>query len=203
MNPSVRQPAAGAPRDDDYAELVRAARSGSRQALEHLLMRAQEVAWRFSLLVCGGADEAEDAMQEALLKTYRYASRIREPGAFRTWLYRTVKNACLIRRRRRVDEPARLVSLDELLPDPSAGGMREPADRARRPDELAMNAHLRRRLRAALAKLPRQYRTILVLREIEALSTREVARVVGISEANVKTRLHRARLWLRKELEGV
>ena len=51
-------------------------------------MRAQEAAYRFSLLVCGGADDADDAMQEALLKTFRYATRIREPEAFRTWLYR-------------------------------------------------------------------------------------------------------------------
>ena len=54
-------------------------------------MRAQEVAYRFSLLVCGHADDAEDVMQEALLKTYRYVGRIREPEAFRTWLYRTVQ----------------------------------------------------------------------------------------------------------------
>ena len=57
-------------------------------------MKAQEVAYRFSLLVCGRADDADDAMQEALLKTYRYAARIREPEAFRAWLYRTVRNAC-------------------------------------------------------------------------------------------------------------
>lgn len=182
MNPSRRPRAPGVAPDDEYAELVRAVHSGSRQALENLLMRAQEVAWRFSLLVCGGADEAEDAMQEALLKTYRYAARIREPGAFRTWLYRTVKNACPIRRRRRVDEPARLLSLDDLLPAPGEAGApreREPADRARRPDELAMNAYLRRRLRRAMAKLPRQYRTILFLREVEGLSTREVAALWG------------------------
>ena len=65
-----------------------------------------------------------------------------------------------------------------------------------------VNARLRRQLRRAMAKLPRQFRAIVFLREIEGLSTREVAEVVGISEANVKTRLHRARLVLRKELEG-
>ena len=164
-------------------------------------MRAQEVAWRFSLLVCGGADDAEDAMQEALLKTYRYATRIREPEAFRTWLYRTVRNACLMRRRRRVDEPAHVLSIDEVLPAADGHAVHEPVDRAKRPDELAINAQLRRQLRRALAKLPRPYRAIVFLREIEGLSTREVAEVVGVSEANVKTRLHRARLFLRKALE--
>ena len=200
MNPPRRQTPAKAPGDGDYADLVRAVRGGSRQAMERLLMQAQEVAWRFSLLVCGGADDAEDAMQEALIKTYRYATRIREPEAFRTWLYRTVRNACLMHRRRRVGQPARLLSIDDVLPSGDHGG-HEPVDRAKRPDELAINAHLRARLRKALAKLPRPYRAIVFLREVEGLSTREVSEVVGISEANVKTRLHRARLFLRHELE--
>ncbi len=202
MNPSKRQTPAA--RDGDYPELVRAVRDGAPEAMERLLMRAQEVAWRFSLLVCGGADDAEDAMQEALIKTYRHAARIREPEAFRTWLYRTVRNACLIRRRRRVDEPARMLSLDDLMPSLDGGPkVAEPADRGRLPDDLAINARLRTRLREAMAKLPRPFRVVVFLREIEGLSTREVAKVVGISEANVKTRLHRARLFLRRELEGV
>jgi len=203
MSPSSRVRTTAPARDGEYPNLVRAVQSGDRQAMERLLMRAQEVAWRFSLMVCGGADDAEDAMQDALLKTYRFATRIREPEAFRTWLYRTVRNACLVRRRRRVDEPSHLLSLDELLPSPDEGArVMEPADRGRGPDEIAVNARLRRRLRAAMAKLPRQHRVVVFLREIEGLSTREVARVVGISEANVKTRLHRARLFLRRELEG-
>src|SRR5581483_2920806 len=80
----------------EYADLVRAASSGDRSAMEHLLMRAQEVAYRFSLLVCGHEEDAEDVMQEALLKTYRHVTQIRKPDAFRTWLYQTVRNACLM-----------------------------------------------------------------------------------------------------------
>ncbi len=186
----------------DYASLLRAAQTGNAQAMERLLMRAQEVAYRFSQMVCGHADDADDAMQEALLKTYRYVTRIREPEAFRTWLYRTVKNACLIGRRRRVDEPAHLLSLEDTFP--GRNGERhtlEAIDPGRRPDEQAMNTALRRRLRHALGELPPAYRLIVFLREVEGLSTREVAKVTGISEANVKTRLHRARLFLRQELD--
>jgi len=165
-------------------------------------MRAQEAAYRFSLLVCGGADDADDAMQEALLKTFRYATRIREPEAFRTWLYRTVKNACLIGRRRRVDEPAHLVSLSDTLPgDEGRVHAVDAVDPGRGPEEVAINSRLRARLGRALGKLPPAYRLIVFLREVEGLTTREVARVVGISEGNVKTRLHRARLMLRQELE--
>jgi len=190
-------------RETDYGALLVAAQTGNQQAMERLLMRTQEVAYRFSLLVCGHADDADDAMQEALLKTYRFASQIKEPAAFRTWLYRTVKNACLIGRRKRVHEPAHMVSLDELMvtPDGSAQAM-DVEGGGPRPDEVVANSRLRRALRRALQQLPPEFRVIVFLREIEGLSTREVAEVVGISEANVKTRLHRARLFLRRQLEA-
>ena len=164
-------------------------------------MRVQEVAWRFSTSVCGHADDAEDAMQEALIKTYRYVGRIREPGAFRPWLYRTVRNACLMGRRKKVGEPTRLQSLDEVLPGPDGPRRPDVPDPGKSPEQLADNAGLRRRLRRALRTLPAPYRAIVFLREMEGLSTREVAKVMGMSEDNVKTRLHRARVQLQTNLE--
>ncbi len=164
-------------------------------------MRAQEVAYRFSVHVCGHVDEAEDVMQEALLKTYRHATRIREPEAFRPWLYRTVRNVCLMRRRRRVDEPAHLQSLDELIPTPDGLMALDPPDRGRSPEDVVVNNRLKSRLRRAFRALPPTFRLVVFLREMEGLSTREVADILKISEANVKTRLHRARLFLRRELE--
>ncbi|MBI4262992.1 MAG: sigma-70 family RNA polymerase sigma factor [Acidobacteria bacterium] len=179
---------------------MRAAAAGEAAALERLLMRAQEVAYRFGLTVCGQTEDAEDVMQEALLKTYQHVGRIENPGAFRTWLYRTVKNACLMRRRRRVDEPRELLSLDELFPAAAAEGL-PVADPDRGPEQRISDTRLRRRLRAALRRLPPSFRVVVFLREMEGLSTREVAHVLGISEANVKTRLHRAHLFLRRELQ--
>jgi RNA polymerase sigma-70 factor (ECF subfamily) len=195
----------GDSRGVDYEPLVRAAAAGDEQALEQLLMRAQEVAYRFSLLVCGHVEDAEDVMQEALLKTYRYVGQIEQPEAFRTWLFRTVRNACLMRRRRRVDEPARVLSIDGGDRDPGEHRMAavDVADRTPRPDEAAMNKWLGGRLRAALASLPPAYRMIVLLREMEGLSTREVASIAGMSEANVKTRLHRARVMLRERLSDL
>ncbi len=187
---------------DEYAALVTAAAGGNEAALERLLMRAQEVAWRFSTSVCGHAADAEDAMQEALIKTYRYVARIREPQAFRPWLYRTVRNACLMGRRKKVDEPAHLQSWDEVLPGPEGPLRLDAAHPGKDPEALAENSGLRRRLRAALKELPPQYRAIVFLREMEGLSTREVAKVMGISEDNVKTRLHRARIQLQASLGG-
>jgi RNA polymerase sigma-70 factor (ECF subfamily) len=188
----------------DYALLVRLAAAGNRPAMERLLMRAQEAAYRFSLLVCGHSEDAEDVMQDALLKTYQYVNRIDQPDAFRTWLYTTVRNACLMKRRRRAGEPARFVSLEHGIdrPDGTAAPI-DVADRARPVDEQLIAEGMDRRLRDALGTLPPEYRMIVVMREMEGLSTREVAAVTGYSEANVKTRLHRARLMLRRHLEAV
>jgi RNA polymerase sigma-70 factor (ECF subfamily) len=196
----LHQEASADPVQEEYASLVRSAAAGDAEALDRLLLRAQEVAWRFSTSVCGHASDAEDAMQEALIKTYRYVGRIREPEAFRPWLYRTVRNACLMGRRKKAGEPTRLQSLDDVLP--GAGGRTRPdaPHPGKNPEQLADNAALRRRLRKALHSLPAPYRAIVFLREMEGLSTREVAKVMGMTEDNVKTRLHRARIQLQKDL---
>jgi RNA polymerase sigma-70 factor (ECF subfamily) len=199
--PSVTKPAAENP-SDEYAELITTAAGGDARALERLLMKAQEVAYRFSHTVCGGPSDAEDVMQDALLKTFRYVRRIRDPHAFRTWLYRTVRNACLMKRRRKVGEPERVLSLDDVLPSTDGRALLADARATdRNPEALAVNAALRRRLTQALRALPPSYRAIVFLREMEGLSTREVSEVLKISEPNVKMRLHRARLLLRKQLE--
>jgi RNA polymerase sigma-70 factor (ECF subfamily) len=188
----------------DYARLVRQAAAGDRAAMERLLIRAQEAAYRFSFLVCGHAEDAEDVMQDALLKTYRHVSQIKDPEAFRTWLYTTVRNTCLMKRRRHVDEPKRLVSIEGGEPD-REGKVRaiDVEGRERPADQRMIDAWVGGRLRRALQALPPPYRMLVMLREMEGLSTRETARVAGISEANVKTRLHRARTMLRRELDGL
>ena len=185
-----------------YAEMVRRAAGGDTAAMERLLMRAQEVAYRFSLLVCGHPEDAEDVMQDALLNTYRHVSQIKDPEAFRTWLYQTVRNACLMKRRRRVDEPAHMTSIEQggVDTDGQRTSMDLP-DTQRPADQQLIDGAQSERLRHALSKLSPGYRVIVVLREMEGLSTREVSTITGFSEANVKQRLHRARMMLRRSLE--
>jgi RNA polymerase sigma-70 factor, ECF subfamily len=187
----------------EYAGLVKAAATGDRGAMEALLVRAQEVAYRFSLLVCGHPEDAEDVMQDALLKTFQHVATISEPEAFRTWLYSTVRNACLMKRRRRVGEPSNFVSVERGI-ETNEGTVRvDVADPSRAIDQRLIDGWVDSRLHQALKRLPPRYRMIVVMREIEGLSTKEVAAIAGVSEANVKTRLHRARLMLRKQLEQV
>jgi RNA polymerase sigma-70 factor (ECF subfamily) len=185
-----------------YASLVREAAAGDRDAMERLLMRAQEVAYRFSLLICGHPQDAEDVMQEALLKTYQHVSHITDPDAFRTWLYTTVRNACLMKRRRRVGEPAHMVSIEQGVRSADGGATDvDVPDAARGPEQQLEDSWAGRRLQRALQSLPSAFRAIVVMREIEGLPTREVAEITGLSEANVKQRLHRARVMLRHKLE--
>jgi RNA polymerase sigma-70 factor, ECF subfamily len=186
---------------DEYPVLVRAAARGDTGAMERLLMRAQESAYRYSVMVCGRTSETEDVMQDALLSTYRHASRIREPDAFRTWLFRTVRNACLLSRRRKAGEPARVVSLDDQEGQGHSEG-EGLASRGESPEQAVHTRRERERVRRAIAQLPPAQREVVVLRDLEGLSTREVAKVVRISEDNVKTRLHRARVALRDILEA-
>lgn len=186
---------------DDYPALVRAAAAGDDRAMERLLRQAQESAYRFSVMVCGQSDDTEDVMQDALLSTYRHVNQIREPEAFRAWLFRTVRNACLISRRRKVGQPAHVMSLD--APSGGEDGRSFDAPSSEPSHELLVDANRQRdRVRRAISALPATQREVLVLRDLEGLSTREVAQVVGVTEVNVKTRLHRARLALRAALEA-
>jgi RNA polymerase sigma-70 factor (ECF subfamily) len=105
-----------------------------------------------------------------------------------------------MKRRRRADEPAHVDSLDHRAAGDGSEREHDVADPGRRPDEQALNAWLGRRLRRSLSSLSPLDRMIVVLREIEGLSTREVADLARVSEANVKTRLHRARAKLRAQL---
>jgi len=186
----------------EHTALVKAAMAGDEAALERLLVAAQDVTWRFSMAVCGQPDDARDAMQEALLRTYRHVGKLRDAGAFRPWLYRTVRNACLMSRRKRVDEPSRLESLDAANDSGStaADGLVHPG---RSPEDQAALRHLRSQLAKSLKALPPESRAVVFLREIEGLSTRETAHALNISEDNVKARFSRARAALRAELKGL
>ena len=158
----------------DVRGLVTQAAAGDREAMERLLMRAQEVAYRFSLLVCGHPEDAEDVMQDALLKTYRHVARIEQPEAFRTWLYTTVRNACLMKRRRRVGEPAQFVSLEQGVEATDGTTMRRwmwLMTHASGRSAADRRLDGRPACATALKKLPPSYRMIVVMREMEGLST--------------------------------
>jgi RNA polymerase sigma-70 factor, ECF subfamily len=121
----------------------------------------------------------------------------------KTWVYRVAANACLNMRRRGKSEPRREIALEEVLPQHGDdGGPPQIADWSNVPLDRLLKGELKAKLDQAILALPKDYRAVLVLRDQEGLSTRETAGVLGISNTLAKVRLHRARLALRKAMEG-
>jgi RNA polymerase sigma-70 factor (ECF subfamily) len=177
------------------AELLEAARSGSGEALEALLVRHEARLYRFARRLCRQREDAEDVLQESLLAAARGLPGFRGASSIGTWLYTIARSFCIKKRRRSVFAPVE-VSLDTQA-SLAARGLADPA---RRPDEALEASRLEAALQAAIAALDRPYREVLLLRDVEGLSAAEVAEVTGLSVPAVKTRLHRARARLREAL---
>jgi RNA polymerase sigma-70 factor (ECF subfamily) len=169
-------------------------------AFEEFVQRYGGRIYGFGLRVCGQPEDAKDVAQETLLRAFQSLKEVKEPRALRSWLYRVVSNACLMRRRKGKFEPERELGLDELMPQSREEAEIQIPDVSRLPDDEAVREEVRSAVRAGIGELPPQYRTVLLLRDIEQLSTREVAEALGVPGSTVKMRLHRARLMLRRLL---
>ena len=183
----------------EIEQAVQLLRRGDDAALEDALTLLQNTVFSFSMRVCGHREDAEDTMQEVLVKSVPYLPKFESPKALVVWLYKVAKNRCLMSRRRSKFAPKQEMSLEELMPDRkelerlSANGSVNPEMFSIRSEEAA-------RLREAIQRLPSQYRVVLVLRDMEGLTDEEVAEITGLRSGTVRVRLHRARLFVRKEL---
>jgi len=169
------------------------------KSLDQALELLQGTVFSFSMKVCGQREDAEDTMQEVLVKSLPYLRKFDSPRALLVWLYRVAKNRCLMSRRRSKFAPKQDLSLDQLMPDKLELELLSKEGPAT-PESQAIRSQQARLLREAVQKLPPQYRIILVLRDLERLDDDEVAEITGIKPGNVRVRLHRARLFVRKEL---
>src|SRR5712692_7570501 len=147
-------------------ELLR--RNGSASMDEALTLLQQSV-FSFSMHVCGRREDAEDTMQEVLVKSLPHLSRFENPKALVVWLYKVAKNRCLMSRRRSKFAPKQELSLEELMPDRN-DLERLASTEAINPETLTMRSEEAQRLRDAVQKLPPDYRIILVLRDMEGLT---------------------------------
>ena len=167
------------------------------QAVELL----QNTVFSFSMSVCGHREDAEDTMQEVLIKAIPYLSHFADPKALTTWLYTVARNRCWMSRRKSKFAPKEHLSLDELMPDAAEmDHLRELAAGGPSPERVAIVRHDIGRLMRAIQKVPPSYRIVLVLHDVEELSNEEIARILNLKEGSVRVRLHRARLFVRKEL---
>ena len=183
----------------EIEQAVALLRRGDDEALEQALVLLQNTVFSFSMRVCGQRQDAEDTMQEVLAKSVGYLPKFDSPKALLVWLYKVAKNRCLMSRRRSKFAPKEELSLDELMPDRKELE-KLSADGSINPEVFAIRGEEASRLRDAIQKLPPQYRIVLVLRDMEGLTDEEVAEITGLRSGAVRVRLHRARLFVRKEL---
>jgi RNA polymerase sigma-70 factor (ECF subfamily) len=177
--------------------------SGERADVEHALELLQNTVFSFSMNVCGHREDAEDTMQEVLVKAIPYLSRFDSPQALTAWLYTVARNRCWMSRRKSKFAPREHLSLEELMPDAAElDHLKAMAANGPSPEKSAIVQEDAERLKQAILKVPPAYRLILALHDIEELSTEEIARLLGLKEGNVRVRLHRARLFVRKEMAG-
>jgi RNA polymerase sigma-70 factor (ECF subfamily) len=192
----------------DETELVMRAQQGDRDALAEIVAAHQQKVYQVALRMCGNPHDAEETLQETFLSAMTALPRFEQRAKLSTWLYRIASNACLMRRRAAANHPeVALVEAGDApavdSSDDEAGPLTSPryfVDWSGLPEAMLLDTELREVLEAAIAGLPPDLRIVLIWRDLEGLSTAETADVVGISPANVKVRLHRARLQLRTAL---
>ena len=188
-------------RVDRDAALVEALRRGDPKAMEQLLETYADRVYRLTFRITGSKEDAEEATQDALWTAGRKIDTFKGDSAFGSWLYRIAANAAYMKLRSRKAKSAE-IAIDEVLPPLDDGGLHfEPIDDwSPRVDEQAINGELREILDGAIGELPPDYRTALVLHDVEGMSNPDVAEALGISLPAVKSRVHRSRLYLRKRL---
>jgi RNA polymerase sigma-70 factor (ECF subfamily) len=183
--------------------LAKSLMAGESSAFEPFVERFGPLVLSFGRQMCGHREDAEEVMQETLLKAYLSLKDLREPAALKTWVYRVAANACLRMRRGDKNDPRREISLDQVMPRPGHDdGQPEIPDWSNLPLEQFLRGELRSKLDQAILDLPKHYRIVLLLRDLEGFDTRETAQILGISNSLAKVRLHRARLALRKAIDG-
>jgi RNA polymerase sigma-70 factor (ECF subfamily) len=149
--------------------------------------------------VCRHRQDAEDTGQEVLFRSLKHLSKLQEPAGLAAWLYTVARNRCHRMRGRAQDSPNRRVSLDELMPEEWEITQLLPASNES-PEDAALSGERRNLLHGAVLSIPAQLRLVLVLHDMEELSTEQVAQVLNLKQGSVRVRLHRARLALRKEM---
>jgi RNA polymerase sigma-70 factor (ECF subfamily) len=178
-------------------ELVRRVQAGNNEAFEELVKRYERKVYNIAYRLMGNERDASEVLQDAFLRAYRFLPKFQFKSSFFTWLYRIATNVSLTKLRKR--EKVQLVSIDE--PANADGDLPlEIPDYRYNPEKMMKQRQLREALQKAVDELPPDYRSVVVLRDLEGLSNEEVSKVLSLSVAAVKSRLHRGRLELRKVL---
>ncbi|MDH7603567.1 MAG: sigma-70 family RNA polymerase sigma factor [Melioribacter sp.] len=176
-------------------ELIEKAQKGDRKALTELVKIYEQTVYNFSFKICRNKERAEHTMQETFLSMIKNLHQFSGDSKLSTWLYRVVANHCLMLARS--ENKYGFTSLDD---DDALIDEKHIAEWKVTPEHVTENNELKRILDEAIQKLSPEYRIVFMLRDVEGLSTEETAKIVDLSIPAVKSRLHRARAFLRNEL---
>ncbi len=176
-------------------ELIALAQKGDRKALAELVKKYEQTVYNFAFKICRDKEKAEHTMQETFLSMVKSLYQFSGKSKLSTWLYTVVSNHCLMLAR--ANKKHTFASLDDddaYIRDVSVDDWKII------PEKVTENNELKEALDKAVEKLPPDYRIVFMLRDVEGLSTEETGKVMNLSIPAVKSRLHRARAFLRNEL---
>jgi RNA polymerase sigma-70 factor (ECF subfamily) len=188
-------------KDNDF-DLIQAINSGQTDKFHDLVIRYEQKLYNFSLRMCRNPSDAEDMIQDTFLNVFKYLKNFRHETKFKNWLYKVAASTCIKKRRKSKFAPDKELSLDEFLPNNEAEKPEHVPEWALLPLDKLLNEELSSVINKTIISIPKKYRVVIVLRDIEGFSTAETAQILNLSPSNVKVRLHRARLYLRDKLKG-
>jgi len=192
---------------DNEPELVRKAQQGDQRAFSLLVKKYESTVYSFAFKVCRNEGDAAETLQDTFVNVYRKLDQFNGKAKFSTWLYQIVTNNCLMKRRRsKMDESSvSMGSSDSEEENSAPGSDGTPIQRfvslMQTPQDEAVNKELRELLDTAILKLPMEQRIVFILRDVEGRSSEETAKILKVSVAATKSRLRRARVFLRKQLQ--
>ena len=177
----------------DEHELIIKAGRGDAYAFEQLMSAHESKMYAVALRMCGNREDAQDCLQEAMIRVYRAISGFKGQSSFSTWVYRITMNSCLDELRRRKNRTA--TSLDAMLENGFA-----PSDDGDTPEQSSLRSEQRRVLERAIADLPDDMKAAIVLRDIQGCSYDEIAQALNANVGTIKSRISRGREKLRSML---
>jgi RNA polymerase sigma-70 factor (ECF subfamily) len=178
-------------------ELIEACRRGDYGCFERIVGEHERKIYNLALRMLGNPDDASDILQETFLKVYDHIDKFRGDARLSTWIYRIAMNEALMKIRR---DKGRMVSIDTFRQTEGEDRALDLEDWGQKPLDKLLTKELGTEMEAAISRLPEDYRAVFLLRDVEGLSNADIAKTLDISVPAVKSRLHRARLFLRGEL---
>jgi len=187
-------------RDDDDQLLVQQFLEGDVAAFEELVSRYENKVYRLAIKLTRNETLAEEVLQEVFLRVYEKLHTFRGESQFSSWLYRIAANLCFAKLN--VEKKHVHSDLEEEISQVETGGLLGTDSWADTPERVVLSDEAQAVISEAIDRLPEDFRVVLVLRDVEGMSNSEVAKILDLSVPAVKSRLHRARLALRKRLAG-